>query len=224
MNRKIKTIARKFLDIIYPFDVTCAVCGEEITQKNGCDLCSQCLEDISVISCQKADFGSLPVYSYAYYEGTVRNIVISEKDSDKPYLVRTVACFLKDVVKTNKIAFDYIAYVPASKSSISRRGYDAIKFLAKELSYMSDVPILKGLERIKNSLDQTQVEKEDRKTNIKGCFAYTGESLYGKNILLIDDVVTTGSTLNECADALKIGFPSRIIGLTLCRVRNHRNK
>lgn len=224
MNKRLKIFARKFLDIVYPFDITCAVCGEEILTKRECGLCSQCFEDISLTSEHRRDYESLPVYSYAYYEGTVRNIVISEKDNDKPYLVRTVAYFLNKVIKINKINFDYIAYVPTSKSNISRRGYDAIKFLATELSFITDVPILKGLKRIKNSMDQTQVEKEERKTNISGCFMYRGEPLYGKTVLLVDDVVTTGATLNECAEALKAGLPSRIIGLTLCRVKHSRNK
>jgi predicted amidophosphoribosyltransferase len=77
------------------------------------------------------------------------------------------------------------------------------------------LPITSQLVRIKNTKPQVKLTAAERKTNVKDCFEWLGGNLNNKNIILIDDVTTTGSTLNECAKALKNAGAGEVWGLAV---------
>ena len=215
---KIKNLFGKVLDLIYPFDVSCAMCGEEIKEAVGSGICEDCSKFIEPIEDGRVVYDKLKVYSYTQYQDVARKIVLQEKDSNKPYLTDTTVFYLNKLIVNYNIEADYIAYVPSSKRNLKRRGYDAMKIVATKLSERVGIPLLKNFERIKDSVDQTETETtEERIENVKGCFSYKGKPLNGKRILIIDDVITTGATLNECAEVLQKSNPLQVSGLTFCR-------
>ena len=112
-----------------------------------------------------------------------------------------------DVLKPEKISIDFIIPVPLHISKKRERGYNQSDFICEGISYVLNVPVLlKGLKRKKFTQTQTKLSREERQMNVRDAFVvrkkYTG-LIKGKNILLVDDVITTGSTTLECARVLK---------------------
>jgi ComF family protein len=93
--------------------------------------------------------------------------------------------------------------VPLNPVRLKERGYNQSALIAQQLSNITRIPFsVHLLKRLRNTPSQTKLSREQRKENVKGAFAVQG-NVEGKRVLLIDDVITTGSTLNECAKVLK---------------------
>jgi len=103
-----------------------------------------------------------------------------------------------------------------------RRGYNQSTLLAQELGKLAQLPVAELLRRTRHTIPQVELHADERTQNVKGAFAinerawpeYSG----AQNILLIDDVATTGATLEECARALKQRGAARVCALTLARI------
>ncbi len=109
--------------------------------------------------------------------------------------------------------------IPLFSSKLRKRGYNQAEILAKELSKKFNLPFQNILKRARDTKSQFKLSKKDREANIKGAFKMENGEWKMKNtsILLVDDVVTTGSTLLEAANILKRNGAKRVIGLTLAR-------
>jgi len=105
--------------------------------------------------------------------------------------------------------------VPLHKKRRSWRGFNQSEELAKIIAEKFDVKTSTNLKRIKYKKPQMRLKKSQRKKNIKNCYIWEGDDLNEKNILLIDDVTTTGSTLNECAKILKENGANEVWGLVV---------
>jgi len=112
-----------------------------------------------------------------------------------------------------------IVPVPLSGSRLRKRGYNQAEILAKDLSKKFKLPFQNILKRTRDTKTQVGLSNIERKENIKGAFKLdaSGYRLKAKNVFLVDDVVTTGSTLLEAANILKRNGARRVIGLTLAR-------
>ncbi len=120
-----------------------------------------------------------------------------------------------EAVKIYKI--DYIQPIPLHPLRQKVRGFNQSEHIAKRLSFVVNIPIINILSRTINTFPQAQIEKkEDRKKNIQGAFQYTGDDFYAnKNILLIDDLFTSGNTSKEAAIVLKRKGIGKVFVLTL---------
>jgi len=108
--------------------------------------------------------------------------------------------------------------VPLHKRRLRWRGFNQSEELAKILSNKLNIPLINNqLIRIKYKRPQAKINSQKRKNNLSGCFKYQGEYLDEKNILLVDDVVTSGSTLNECAKILKEKGAREVWGICVAR-------
>lgn len=209
----IKEFSDRLASLFYP-DVTCYFCGEELTEKSEYKLCPACRVQMEKT---KEPFVFLEGEMYASccrYDGAARKLVLQAKDSDKSYLTQVMAAFLAEKIEESRIEYDVIAYVPASAKKIAKRGYDHMKLTAYYLSKRTKKPVLKGLYRVEEKADQTQVEKEKREENVRNSFVYKGENLEGKTVLLIDDVVSTGATTRSVKRALTVANPANVLFLT----------
>ena len=110
--------------------------------------------------------------------------------------------------------FDYIIPVPLHSVRKRERGFNQSKILAQEISKVINIPVLKKvLKRTRNTKDQTKLSPEERKENVKGAFSLKSpETIEGKRIILVDDVMTTGATLGECATVLREAGAEKIMG------------
>lgn len=209
-----------FLDVIFPFGVTCLFCGEEIEENEKYGLCEDCRKKLNRVKESYAKYDGAEVYSSCRYEDATRSIILDAKDGDRPELTRVMAFYIAEVYSKENLGCDCIAYVPCSKKNYGKRGYDHMKICAGFLSDELGLPVLKGLKRIGGKRDQTEVSLRERHENVKGKFVYRGEKLDGKKVLLIDDIVTTGATLSECAAALASAQPASTVCVTFARAES----
>jgi len=117
--------------------------------------------------------------------------------------------------------FDFILPVPLHPLRKRERGYNQSEVIAEVLSRISGLPLLiKVLQRKRYTVTQTKMDSEQRKKNLHGAFALNkNEDARGKKYLLVDDVFTTGSTLDTCAEILKSSGAAGVGAITLANVR-----
>lgn len=135
------------------------------------------------------------------YDGNAKNLVRRLKYGNARYLAKTIAEYLLDTLLFADWQFDCITYVPMFKKKERKRGYNQARLLAEELAERVDADCVTLLEKIKNTDNQASLARAEREINLTGAFSAIGTP--PKTVLLVDDVMTTGATANECAKALK---------------------
>ena len=112
-----------------------------------------------------------------------------------------------------------IVPVPLHKRRLKRRGYNQASLISQDLGKLMDIPVVDGcLVRIKEAKPQVDTESvEERWNNVKSAFCCVDDRVVGKRILIIDDVCTTGATMESCARVLKEGGASSVWGLSVAR-------
>jgi competence protein ComFC len=114
---------------------------------------------------------------------------------------------------------DAVTFVPLEKRRLRERGFNQSRILASSLSKEFGIPLVDALEKIRVTKHQNELSREDRLTNLGGAFRVknTSRPLKGLKVLLIDDVMTTGATLNACSLSLFNEGAAEIRCLTLAR-------
>ena len=155
------------------------------------------------------------------YEGIIRKIILDYKFNEKSYLYKTIVNFLLKDKKIFEILkfYDIIIPVPTSKKRKRERGYNQSLLIAREISNLTGIPYTDNcLFKIKNIIEQSKLNKEDRMQNVQGVYELKNKKiLENKNILLIDDIYTTGSTVKECCKTLKLAEIKEIGVLTIAK-------
>ena len=140
------------------------------------------------------------------YENLIRSQILALKFQEKPYIYKTITYFFKNIQKSfeNLKKYDIIIIVPISSKRKKERGYNQSYLIAKEISKIINAPIVKKvLYKIKNTVPQSSLNKKQREENARGVYMVKNIfKLYNKKILIIDDIYTTGNTVNECARVL----------------------
>ena len=206
-------IGKTLLNLLYPRRATCVGCGDLL----GCDrddLCEECREELAknwVGPRMPAPETGLDGAAYAYrYHGPAGAMVRSLKYTGVRVLVPTMCDALADAVKLLRLENLYaVTSVPMPKSRLRRRGLDHAALLAQGVADAIGAPYAGLLTRTRNAPQQARLSHEERIRNLRGAFAAT-ENLKGKQVLLIDDVFTTGSTAKYCAEALRAAGAERV--------------
>jgi competence protein ComFC len=130
-----------------------------------------------------------------------------------------LAELLADYLRANPVPGEVLVGVPLYPRRLRERGYNQSSLLARELSRRIGWPVVEDcLVRVKQAQPQVRaVDVEERRRNVAGAFACRDEKLGGKQIVLVDDVCTSGATLESCAAALKNKGATSVWGLTLAR-------
>lgn len=111
----------------------------------------------------------------------------------------------------------FLCHVPLHRQRRKERGFDQAELLARKLSALSGLPWKAGLMREINTPSQVGLGLHERRANVNGAFAWRGEALRGETVVILDDVVTTGSTINSAAQALIEAGAGRVDGLSIAR-------
>ena len=155
------------------------------------------------------------------YEGNIRKLILNYKFNEKSYLYKTFVNFLLKNEKWFEIfkTCDTIIPIPISKKRKKERGYNQSLLIAKELSKKLQLSLNNNcLYKIKDTIEQSKLNKEERKKNIQGVYKLKNEQmLENKKVLLIDDIYTTGNTVNEASKILKKAKVDSIIVLTIAK-------
>ena len=214
------TLLDTVLDLFFP--TKCVFC-HKLTQ-TGETVCKACAKNLPFVSkeLQQQSFPHIPVcVSPLFYEGVVRESLLRYKFSGASCYAKTYGDFLRKCIDENGISCDIITWVPLSSLRLRKRGYDQARLLAQELAIRSGIPCLRLLKKTRNTSAQSLAGgAANRKQNISRAYAALDQkSIKGKKILLVDDIVTTGSTLTECARILSGAGASSVSAVTLARHR-----
>ncbi len=214
-------IKRFFLELTDLFvETRCLICNEK---SDGLKVCPKCQDELSkiVLPPVPRKIGNLEVFYFGPYEDILRNMVLSFKFAYHDSLSKTVAELLKKVVDDNKIDFEAITYVPATKSAKFKRGFDHMELVSKQLSNLTGTKIIKLLETVRET---EQIRAKDRTLAVKNKYKVLLRNANNINknskILLLDDVVTTGSTLLECVKVLNSYDFKDITCVVLCNAKD----
>ncbi|WP_446898320.1 ComF family protein [Clostridium sp. LBM24168] len=212
----LKNIKDCILSVIYCTDDVCIVCGNELYSDKF--ICNCCANKIMICT-DKTQIGlgnvRFECYSGTYYSGPVTELVIKLKYKSSFRSGNVMAKYMYETIKSNKLDFNMITYVPMTKKDLKKRGYNQSEYLAKVLKDYVDKPVIECLVKVKSTKDQIGLDKNDRWNNIEGSFRIIDKSIVkNKNILLIDDVITTGATAFYSALELKNSGANKIIILT----------
>jgi ComF family protein len=162
------------------------------------------------------------IHAVAIYDGVIRSAIHRFKFQKKKKLAQALGIvmvrYLSRVSSLNVKEIDFIVPVPLHKRRAKQRGFNQADLLAGMVSKYYEVPSANALERVRDTHPQFDLPREKRLTNVKGVFKVSEpKAVYNKNILLLDDIYTTGSTIFECTKALKVAGAKRVEVLTLAR-------
>ena len=205
------------LDLLYP--PKCAFC-QRLTQ-SGAKLCPRCREKLPYTGpAAEQHFPRLKsCCSPLYYTEDVRRSLLRYKFGGVKMYAEVYGEFLTKCIDENGISCDIITWVPLSRQRLRRRGYDQARLLAEEISARKGIPCVQTLKKRRNNRAQsTTGGAEQRRRNVKDVYMpLPGAEIQGKRILLVDDIITTGATLSECAGVLKSCGAAEVSALTLAR-------
>ena len=160
--------------------------------------------------------------SIAVYSGPLREMVHSFKYEGKLKLAKTISDTMMDHLPFEMKDYDVLIPVPLYIGKLRQREYNQSAVLASDVAKRTGARAnLRGLLKIRDTLPQIEIKDEaERRRNVRGAFQVRDKSVFkGCSVLLIDDVLTTGSTSNECAKTLLNSGASSVDVLTLARAR-----
>lgn len=203
MNR-VELFFKKLVEILMPFDVNCSLCGGEEGMGSGKGICSGCMGGLPLLA-EVEDVYGLECFCAFAHTDNMRKMVVNLKFNGRKHYARTLGRLVADCLHAHEWAADCIVPVPLHAKRRRQRGYNQSELIAREVGSLLDIPVLPGLlERVKDTRPQTELGADERVSNMAGAFSAT-DNVDGKSILLLDDVLTTGNTLAECAAAIQAG-------------------
>lgn len=185
----------------------CPRCG--LPQSSGL-LCPDCVGRSFEIDAIRSPFR---------FEGTVKQAVYQLKYRNLRSISPLLAGFLGSFLAQNPIHGDVLVPVPLHRKRLRERGYNQSILLARHLGRLSGLPVDEN-SLIRKEFITTQARArnvEERMENVRTAFACNDSALDGKQVILIDDVATSGATLNACAGVLKEAGAEKVWGLALAR-------
>ncbi|MDA3797485.1 MAG: ComF family protein [Kiritimatiellae bacterium] len=221
----------------------CIHCNAKLSNKDQIFCCS-CIDRINYIKqpyCRKCGdpiFGDVnPNYLCHYctskkphfekarsairFNNIIKNAIYELKYGNGTYIGKYISEFAVQTIKEEypKILFDYVTFVPLHKKRERQRTYNQSQILAKYIAKKLKIPLASDLViRARYTNTQTLLNFKERSQNISGAFEALNElKLKNKTILLVDDVMTTGATVNECSKALKKGGALQVYVITVAR-------
>lgn len=216
----LKTIAKSFVNLLYPMH--CLGCGKALEPVDELCLCATCIASIKHNAMPPFELEDVPVkaYSACLYEGLLKELIHQFKYKGKISLAKIFGALMIDYIKENpEIAqVDLVTVVPLHKKRLREREFNQSLLLANALAKSCELTLKNTLEKTRKTKYQNELLKTERHTNLKGAFNISSNiDIKEKYILLIDDVMTTGATLSECAKTLLEGGAKKVTCLTLAR-------
>ncbi len=228
--KAVNFVLNSFLDFIFIYE--CEICHQHLENRKTI-ICSDCLgkiERVEAIDMRKSfesKFGAdgfiSKAFSCFYFkdEGIIQTLIHELKYQNK----RSIGILLGEIVGNSIkndddfLSADALIPVPLHKIRLRERGYNQSELIAKGISKVIGVKVIDNiLLRIRNTQTQTKLNFEERKENVKDAFSVRERDkkfVQGRKFIIVDDVITTGSTVNECAKALIRSGASRVLALSV---------
>lgn len=206
------SITERLLGILFP--PRCPICGEWI--EPGPILCAKCRKKLPAEPpTRRLELSGgrlLVVMSPMRYREEFRKAVISYKFYHKPWLSRPIGALMAELLPLYPERFDMVVYSPTSFSHRMERGFDQSRLLAERLARREHIPVVNALRRSRRAKTQHELSHQERLANASGAYRCI-EDVKGRSILLVDDVMTTGSTMRASAEALYMAGARTVYGI-----------
>ena len=223
---KLRSTAQKLVQALL-FPEACVLCDQWVVNNDLSPLCCRCLNSLDPLGppfCEVCGIpvpgdvlGQFPICSscragnaefdraraWGLYEGSLRRVIREFKFRGRRRLGAPLAGLLGKSFMSFEHSFEYIIPVPSHRARVRARGFDQVRVLAKRLSRDSGVAIFDGLSRVRNTKPQFGLPLGERSRNVKGAFRLKQpEALESRKVLLLDDIITTGATVQEISSVL----------------------
>jgi competence protein ComFC len=199
-------------------DVLCRDCFEALPRV-GSPACGRCgvptaFATFVCEACKNVDFGFESARAPLRYEGVGKEVVHALKYRGyKKIVARLAAPLLLQVLGDGR--FDAVVPVPLHRSRLRKRGFNQAELLARGVAAEINAPLSDTLKVVRSTRDQVELSAAQRRANVAG--AYRASAPLLGQILLIDDVFTTGATMSACASTLMRAGAKEVHALSLCR-------
>jgi len=195
----------------------CAVCERALAPREAW-LCRECMTDLAAgmelgeRTVEMAGGGPMRVVFPLAYTAAVARLVKDMKYSDRPGLSGVLVPFLAMALSSMRLAAPVLVPVPLHAAKRRERGYNQSELLADGVARLTGLEVRRSaLRRLRNTRAQAGLEGRKRLLNTRQAFR-ADESVAGNHVILVDDVLTTGATLGECAGALRTRGVSEVTG------------
>lgn len=209
------------VDLLFP--PKCPICQKLIGLKEViCPECARALPYASGLQAvQKGDFFE-GCYSPFFYQEPLRAAFLRYKFGGRRHYARVFGRWMADCLTSREErGFDFITWAPLSRLRRWRRGYDQAELLAREIASQLSLPLEATLHKAyRPPLSRLEGKRALRSAQILGTYTLKrGAGVRGKRLLLVDDIITSGATLDECARVLKTAGAEQVVCVTLARRR-----
>ncbi len=225
MRKKINRFKNRVLNLIFPNNIKCVFCSEELNQNEYNKTCERCMEILPFITnpcdrcgsqmnenqqgvclrCKSRNLNFVKAKSVFEYVEYPLNVVHNIKYNGKLYLVEHVAKYLLDAYSTWNLFADIVTNVPMFPLKEKERGYNQSSLIAKEFAERANLQYLELCAKVVDTASQTTLNTSERIKNVEDCFAFKPEmksKIKNKVVLIIDDVITTGATVSELSKVI----------------------
>ena len=238
---QVKQLFTALLDLILP--PTCHICRSFIPDAGTLHICPTCRDQLPLVTSPLCPLCGIPFIgignnhrcgrclstpphfdaarAHFLYEGPIRDLIHSFKYNHLTHLRSPLALMTLEGVHAFLTAQDIhlIVPVPLHRSRLRQRGFNQAVLLGRVIARDLSLPMVPdALIRTRQTEPQMQLSAAERRVNVQGAFSVKKtECVAGKGVLLLDDVMTTGSTMNECAKELKKAGATTVIAVTVAR-------
>lgn len=181
----------RILQIIFPD--ACIGC-----QRLGTLVCARCVTACPLYAGDMPDLHGVPCHIQFVYTGFIRRAILVLKYAGRRRMAGALAAHLPALFGAQRVC--YVA-IPAAPNRVDQRGYDQAVLLATSLAHRHHGYVSRQLVRVRNTPTQAKLSRQQRQTNVQGAFAWIGPAI-GDPIVLVDDVCTTGATLQSAIAVL----------------------
>jgi len=216
---KVLWLINHAINLIFPN--VCGIC-DKVCKEDLCKKCEIQLNNIVKVKIDNYNDKNFKKHLYIFkYEGIIKERLIKFKFREKVYIYKA---FVKFLIKNKKVcrflkSYDIIIPVPIHYNRKVTRGYNQSALISKEIAKKLDIEYKeKVLFKKVNNKPQSTKDKEARKENVIGVYYTKNKNqIYSKKILLLDDIYTTGSTVNECSKMLKLAGAKYVDVITIAK-------
>lgn len=234
MTKLFSKLKGALVEMFAPVEIVCLNCGKDVYDGTG--FCPDCMKDLVFNNgktckrcgvmidgaedyCSNCAFDKVyfdRAYSVFSYEGIVQDTILKMKFGNLGSYAKVFAKYLVFLSRQHNVEFDLVTFAPMSKQAKRKRRYNQAQLLAY---YFCDILnrndcLVEAVVKVKETTAQEQLGKTERKTNLVGAYKASAD-VKGKRVLVIDDVKTTGATINECAKVLKRAGATSVVALTV---------
>lgn len=229
---KLYRVIDKF-KLLFVDNASCIVCDDEISGENQYGLCDKCFKKLEFIGdkccircgkpsdneakycllCQNETRYFDMARSAVKYKGDIQRLILEYKFHNKRYLGKYLAKFIEHVVEEYNIKYDIVVPIPLSKAREKERKYNQV---TEMLRHTKLSPVIDTLTKTRDNERQSLMAGKERRDNVYGVYAVTDKAVVkGKCILLVDDIITTGATVNEASRVLMVAGAKSVTAISV---------